>query len=273
MIYSKCKMCGETEGKELLNVSECTDTYLDYLKIEYKTENRFYKKCNNCGFVYRSLFLTDDEKELLYSSFRDEGLRNETHKEYFERISSYPKENSENHEKYEFLEPFLSNSGNHMDIGGGLGVFSFGFQKYFPEWKSIVVEPTDGADDIATNHGVTSYNMYLSEDSNSVIGNNFDLITANHVVEHVDDPIDFLKLLKQFLSEDGMLCIEMPSVLDIGFLDKTHDRFMSQHEVIHDNKSIDFMAKQAGLNVIYNDNYLSKRGRNNVRAIFNKLNY
>ena len=28
----------------------------------------------------------------------------------------------------------------------------------------------------------------------SVIGNNFDLITANHVVEHVDDPIDFLKL-------------------------------------------------------------------------------
>ena len=95
MIYSKCKMCGETEGKELLNVSQCTDTYLDYLKIEYKTENRFYKKCNNCGFVYRSLFLTDDEKELLYSSFRDEGLRNETHKEYFERISSYPKENSE----------------------------------------------------------------------------------------------------------------------------------------------------------------------------------
>ena len=75
MIVSKCKMCGSTEGRELLNVSECNDTYLDYMEIEYKSRNRFYKECNNCSFVYRSLFLTDDEKEKLMAKGAAVGSR------------------------------------------------------------------------------------------------------------------------------------------------------------------------------------------------------
>jgi len=264
---TKCKLCGHDKGQELLNVSEYSDTYLDYMKIDYMSSNRFYKKCDSCGFVYRSVYLTDSEKERLYSCFRDDALRNENHEEYFQRISNMPLENSENGEKYLFLDPFLNDAGRHMDVGGGLGVFCYGFQKFFKNWDSICVEPTDGADVIASQHGVKSYNTYLSEDSASVVGNDFDLITANHVVEHVDDPIVFLKMLKGFVSHNGIICIEMPSALDIGFLDKTHDRFMSQHEVIYDNDSVEFIAKEAGLRVVYNHNYISKRGRNNVRAV------
>jgi len=264
---TKCKLCGDSEGKQLLDVSECSDTYLDYMKIDYKSSKRFYKKCDSCGFVYRSIYLTDLEKERLYSCFRDDALRNENHEEYFQRISNMPIEDSENGEKYIFLEPFLKDTGRHMDIGGGLGVFCYGFQQYFENWNSICVEPTDGADVIAGKHGVKSYNTYLSDESVGLVGGDFDLITANHVVEHVDDPIVFLKMLKGFISKTGLICIEMPSALDINFLDKTHDRFMSQHEVIHDNKSVEFIAKESGLRVLYNHNYISKRGRNNVRAV------
>ena len=100
IIDTKCKLCGCSEGQELLNVSECKDTYLDYMGIEYKALNRFYKRCAKCGFVYRSTYLTESEKEKLYSCFRDYDLRNETHEEYFDRISNLPIENSENGEKY-----------------------------------------------------------------------------------------------------------------------------------------------------------------------------
>ena len=270
MINSKCKLCGSTGGKEILNVSECIDTYMDYMKIEYTDLNRYYLECDVCKFTYRNTYLSEDEKDILYSVFRDEGLRNETHEEYFDRISNMPIEDSENGEKYVYLKPFLENSGTHMDIGGGLGVFSYGFKKYFTGWESVVVEPTDGANEIAEKNGVTSHNIYLEESSVDLIGNNFDLITANHVVEHVDDPVKFLKLLKNFINQNGQICIEMPSTLDIGFLEKTHDRFMCQHEVIHNNESIETMAKQAGLKVVDNNNYISKRGRNNVRAILTK---
>jgi 2-polyprenyl-3-methyl-5-hydroxy-6-metoxy-1,4-benzoquinol methylase len=214
--------------------------------------------------------LTETEKERLYSCFRDVALRNESNEEYFQRITKIPIENSENHEKYVFLQPFLKDNGKHMDVGGGLGVFCFGFQKYFENWNSICVEPSDGADIVANRHGIKSFNTYLSDDSSRLLGKDFDLITANHVVEHVDDPVSFLKMLKGFVSKTGIICIEMPSVMDIGFLDKSHDRFMSQHEVIHDKKSVEFIAKEVGLRVIYNDNYISKRGRNNVRAILCK---
>ena len=90
------------------------------------------------------------------------------------------------------------------------------------------------------------------------------MITANHVFEHVDNPIEFLKLLKKFINKKGIIYIEMPSSLDIGFLDKSHDRFMSQHEVIYNKKSTEQIA---WLKILCNDNYLSKRGRNNIRVI------
>lgn len=267
---TRCKLCSSDDYLIVLDVSDSSDTYLDYLNIEYKTSKRYYKECKKCNLVYRSVYLDENEKEKLYSSFRDEDLRNETHKEYFERISKLPKELSENYEKYTFLKGFIKKEGIHMDVGGGLGVFSHGFIKFFKKWKSIVVEPTKGAEKIAHLNGINFYNMYLNEKSVSIIGNNFDLITVNHVLEHVDDPISFLKMLSNFLSQDGFIYIEMPSTKDIDFLPKDHDRFMSQHEVIFNKSSVNLLASKANYNVIFNDNFVSKRGRNNVRAILKR---
>ena len=271
-MYEKtsCKLCASDDYRIVLDVSDSSDTYLDYLNIEYKTCKRYYKECKKCNLVYRSVYLDEKEKEKLYSSFRDEGLRNETHKEYFERISKLPRELSENYEKYTFLKDFLKKEGLHMDVGGGLGVFSYGFIKFFKKWKSIVVEPTKGVEKIAHQNGIDFHNMYLNEKSVSILGNNYDLITVNHVLEHVDDPIGFLKMLSNFLNHDGLLYIEMPSTKDIDFLSKDHDRFMCQHEVIFNKCSVNLLASKANLNTIFNGDFISKRGRNNVRAILKR---
>lgn len=264
---TSCKLCGSSEGEEILNVTDCTDTYLDYLGIDYSSFDRFYQKCLNCGFIYRNIYLSEILKEELYKRFRDVDLRGETHQEYFKRITMLPLKESENFEKYNFLKSFLQDKGKHIDIGGGLGVFCFGFQSFFTNWKSICVEPSEGADEVAKQNGVTCYNMYLTENSTEVLGKDFDLITANHVLEHVDKPINFLKLLKKFIHKKGLICLDLPSSLDINFLDKSHDRFMFQHEVIYNNENIQQIAIKAGLKILYNGNYLSKRGRNNIRAI------
>jgi hypothetical protein len=269
MITSKCKICNSKKSTEILNVSNHKDTYLDYMNIDYQDSKRYYQQCDSCGLIYRNTFLTDLEKEFLYKCFRDVELRNETQDEYFKRITNMPNDNSENFEKYTFLNSFIKSRGSHMDIGGGLGVFCYGFQKYFKDWTSICVEPTDGANIVSEKNGVKAHNLYLNEDT-TIVGNNFDLITANHVLEHVDNPINFLKILKKFISTTGLIYIEMPSSLDIEFLDNSHDRFMCQHEVIFDNNSVNLIAKKAGLEVLFNDNYFTKRGRNNVRAILSK---
>ena len=72
------------------------------------------------------------------------------------------------------LKDFINDSGKHMDIGGGLGCFhSF---KFFPSWDSVVVEPTEGANEIAEKNGILI--IFLDENSSGIVGDNFDLITA-----------------------------------------------------------------------------------------------
>ena len=74
-----CKICSSKKGEIILDISDYPDTYLDYLKIDYKSKKRYYKKCSKCKLVYRSVFLEKNEKDMLYKCFRDKGLRNETH--------------------------------------------------------------------------------------------------------------------------------------------------------------------------------------------------
>ena len=137
------------------------------------------------------------------------------------------------------------------DVGGGLGVFCYGFKDHFPDWSTLCVEPTEGANVISERHGVPSFNSYLSPESRDKIGADYDLITANHVVEHVDEPVEFLRLLSSYLAAEGLIYIEMPSTEDLGFLDKSHDRFMCQHEVIYDEKSVGLIAMKADLKVVH----------------------
>ena len=51
MINSFCKLCNETAGKEVLDVSSCDDTYLDYMGIEYKDLKDITKSVTIVGLL------------------------------------------------------------------------------------------------------------------------------------------------------------------------------------------------------------------------------
>ncbi|MEL1234490.1 MAG: hypothetical protein VW667_11340, partial [Candidatus Neomarinimicrobiota bacterium] len=119
--------------------------------------------------------------------------------------------NSENFEKYNFLKHFLPNEGKHMDVGGGLGVFCYGFKSFFPDWESICVEPTIGVDKIAKKYGVVSYNTYLAENSKKLVGKDFDLIIDEKICGPFDSEITFIgKKDEKELSPN-----ELASLLDV----------------------------------------------------------
>ena len=50
----------------------------------------------------------------------------------------------------------------------------------------------------------------------------FDLVTAFHVIEHVEDPIGLLKTLSQYMKPEGLLYLEVPNL---------NDALMSAYEV------------------------------------------
>ena len=166
-----------------------------------------------------------------------------------------------------FLEKHIKPQGVHLDVGGGLGVFSYGFERYFSGWTSFCIEPTPGAGAVASENGVKFISGYLRAGTNIAGGQRFDLVTMNHVLEHVDLPAALLAIVGSFLTETGRLYLEVPDQSDCGHLPNGHDRFMSQHEVIFDQQSLSQLVAKAGFQVEHAEVFTSLRNRKNLRLL------
>ena len=268
MSKEKCRKCGWGLYRIILNITDCEDSYLNYLGIEYPVDGRYYVKCSICGLVYRKPRLNGREKKLLYKKFRDVRLRGESNQSYFKRISELDSDQSENYEKYRFLEKYINKKGRLLDVGAGLGVFLYGFKKYFPKWNAIGVEPTTGAGEIAIIHDIKIHEQYL--DMNLFPNRHFDLITSIHVLEHTENPLGYIKKLTLYMEEDSLLYIETPSIQDVGHLPKCHDRFMCQHDFIFSENVLCDLLKNTGMEIIYSEIFLSIRKRYNLRVLCKK---
>lgn len=86
-------------------------------------------------------------------------------------------------------------------------------------------------------------------------GEGYDLITAFHVIEHLDDPRAVLRKLAVHLSNNGRLVIEVPSSEDalLTLFDNAafqHFTYWSQHLFLFNADTLRSLAKQAGLRVV-----------------------
>jgi len=115
--------------------------------------------------------------------------------------------------------------------------------------KSIGLEINNVNREYINNIGVTCIKS-LSE----LNDDKFDLITLNHVFEHLNDPINILVDLKKYLKDDGIIIIEVPHARDLlietfnleSFKNFT---FWGDHLILHTRKSLEVFAMNSGLNM------------------------
>ena len=82
----------------------------------------------------------------------------------------------------------------------------------------------------------------------------FDLITLNHVFEHLNDPINILVELQKYLKDDGILIIEVPHARELlleTFTIESYKKFTlwSEHLILHTRKSLETFATHSGLHL------------------------
>jgi len=91
-----------------------------------------------------------------------------------------------------------------LDIGSGTGDFLATCKK--DNWTVFGVEPNKEAGDISTKKGVN-----IISDISLLKENNFDVITLWHVLEHVENLLEYIEMLKSKLNPNGVLIIAVPN--------------------------------------------------------------
>jgi 2-polyprenyl-3-methyl-5-hydroxy-6-metoxy-1,4-benzoquinol methylase len=99
-----------------------------------------------------------------------------------------------------------------LDIGCGQG--SFLSEMHRAGWEVQGIEPDPSAAAVARANGVPVINEPLEKAP--LAPESFDAVTMNHVIEHVHDPIEALRISHRLLKPGGILWIATPNLASRG---------------------------------------------------------
>jgi len=274
VVKKQCYICGGAGHHEILR-QDCEDQYLNLIDPKLNREYRAIVVCVDCGFVFHSPTLTDDEIAVMYERFRDTDFRKETPDHYFDRITGLPKNESLNYQKVQKLNLLIAKYGplrQHRtiyDVGIGGGVFVKTFLDYAEgHWQAYGVEPTRSYAELAGRRlkiPVKSQ-FYMPQ----IFGLSFDLITAIKVIEHARDPIAFLKGLRQDLEDDGIVYIEVPNMKEIFSLPPDHDQLQYTHLYFYSDRILEHFCRMAKFQIVWMEQTVNREGDWDLNLILKK---
>jgi 2-polyprenyl-3-methyl-5-hydroxy-6-metoxy-1,4-benzoquinol methylase len=107
-------------------------------------------------------------------------------------------------QKISLLNSFQTASKTILDVGAGTGDFLNICKNN--NWKVLGIEPNLDARKIAGEKGI-----YLKKNLLDINDQKFDVITLWHVLEHVEDLKDTIKILNSLLKPNGRIVIAVPN--------------------------------------------------------------
>jgi SAM-dependent methyltransferase len=152
-----------------------------------------------------------------------------------------------------------------LDYGCGNGAFTIALKEQFPNAQ---VYGTDYHHSPPSGMSAENYVAYADLGN---FANRFDLVLARHVLEHTYDPTAFLRSLRELLTPEGILVIEVPS-LDTPLrrlFGKYWDGYYVPYHPLHfTRESLALAIESAGLRVVgHGKAEMPKMGRT-LRNIF-----
>jgi len=193
--------------------------------------------CVACGLVYQSPRMSDEELEKFYAA------------EYRRLYQGSPGPNQKDLRVQRqraasllaLAAPHIQDIQRHLDIGCSAGLLLQEFQTAY-YCQPVGVEPGDAYRAYAQSQGLT---VYASLDElNTKDNGRFDLVSMAHVLEHIAQPVDYLRALRaRFLSPNGWLLVEVPNLY-------AHDCFETAHLVSYSPHTLQQALEQAGYRII-----------------------
>lgn len=256
----KCRFCQEeitTEFIDLIN-SPASNSYLN--KSQLNEPETFYPLkvfvCHKCFLVqvdeYKSFDSIFDNNYAYFSSYSTSWL---THcKDYVEKMISRFGLNEESH-----VVEIASNDGYLL-------------QYFLPHHIPVLgIEPTKNTAEVAILKGIPCitefFGVKLAEELSGK-GRKADLLVGNNVLAHVPDILDFVKGLKILLNPEGVITMEMPSLVEL-VENNQFDTIYHEHFSYLSLTSIKNIFEACGLTIFDVENLTTHGGSLRVYAQHN----
>jgi len=185
-----------------------------------------YSVCQNCNVIFQNPRFSDSELKIFYSG------------DYYRKTINLTEEEMGRDEQYrakadaEIIKQHVGKVIAHLDIGGSRGYLlgAVGAD------VRVNVEPN------TSYSGVKGIEVY--PEIKKVPRKTFDLVTAIHVLEHVPDPMDYLKEMIKLVDKNGHLVIEVPTWKSPGGPLRLAHLYHFEPDVLR------WMCREVGLNVL-----------------------
>lgn len=204
-VYSVCPLCGSSK-------------YLELSRHDRHALGLTTVLCECCGLVYTNPMPTPSSLITFYQAEYRRLYRNKS------SISNDDIQNLgiERRTQYtvDFLATALDIKSVHsiLDFGAGDGSLLCGLAK-LSSANLVGVEPSKDYRAFAESRVSAELLESLTDISD---GTAFDLITINHVLEHIADPKSLLERLGRLLSPEGQLYIDVPDVTMYDSIEDLH---------------------------------------------------
>ena len=177
--------------------------YTDITIRDYSVSQENFKLCYDPQL---QLYRTTPVPSQLSKYYESENYISHTdgRKTLFEKLYQWVKHYNLKH-KIKLISQYKKENINLLDIGAGTGDFIKTCQQY-AHWQAVGVEPSDKARIKASDKQLTLYPNYEALTLHS-----FDVITLWHVLEHIPDTVQEIKILKNLLKDNGLLVIAVPN--------------------------------------------------------------
>lgn len=203
MFHVEQSAAGATAKCPLCNHSD----YVTYLELDdyFLTKEKFsILKCNNCGLMKTYPQPSMDTIGRYYDS--PDYISHATGKKSIKEKAYDLIRKRTLASKKSILDTY-SKGKRLLDIGCATGVFLNYCKNYGYEVKGV--EP----DEKCRNYAKAHFNIAVTppETLKTFPAKSFDIITMWHVLEHVDDLNERMSLIKNLLTDDGVLIVALPN--------------------------------------------------------------
>jgi len=191
-----------------MNCIICGENNYDIISKRVRDSDRFkVVRCKGCGLLQLYPRTSIDEDKKFYDQdcqSKNIGMPNSL--KLMKENSSY-----DTCRRANLVSKYISRNHKILDIGSGYGFFLKEMHERGYNITGIEIsKERRKISSRVSNVNVLDVNLY--DNKNLPI---FDCVTLFHVLEHISDPIHFLKVIKKYLSSNGKLIIEVPNVEDM----------------------------------------------------------